>query len=186
MFSEDYSAAVTKNGDLYHWGYKVATPSKVLTGVKLPDAAPSTPALMATPTASKVMVDGKNVSFDAYNIAGNNYFKLRDLAYVVNGSTKQFAVGWDGANNAIALQSSSPYSPVGGEMATKGTLAIPATPSTAKILLDGKTVKMTAYNIRGNNYFKLRDVGITFDFDVSWDSGLQTIVIDTSKAYTQD
>ena len=186
MFSDEKSAAITKNGDLYHWGNNVSKPYKVLTGVKLPNTAPSTPGLTATPTASKVLVDGKNVSFDAYSIAGNNYFKLRDLAYVLNGSTKQFSVSWDGNNNAIALQKGNPYIPVGGEMSTKGTVAIAAVPTTAKIILGGQTVKMTAYTIGGNNYFKLRDVGIAFDFDVSWNNALQTIVIDTASAYTPD
>ena len=31
----------------------------------------------ATTTTSSVLVDGKSVTFDAYNINGNNYFKLR-------------------------------------------------------------------------------------------------------------
>lgn len=44
------------------------------------------------PTASKVSVNGKDVSFEAYNIEGNNYFKLRDLAKALTGSNKQFEV----------------------------------------------------------------------------------------------
>ena len=46
----------------------------------------------ATPTTSTVMVNGQAVAFEAYNIAGNNYFKLRDLAKVLSGTTKQFEV----------------------------------------------------------------------------------------------
>ena len=41
-------------------------------------------AVTAIPTASTVLVDGQNIAFDAYNIDGNNYFKLRDIAYVIN------------------------------------------------------------------------------------------------------
>ena len=47
----------------------------------------------ANPTASTVSVNSKIVSFDAYIIGGSNYFKLRDLAYSLNGTAKQFAVG---------------------------------------------------------------------------------------------
>ena len=183
MFSTDYSAAVTKNGDLYHWGYKVATPSKVLTGVKLPDAAPSTPALMATPTASKVMVDGKNVSFDAYNIAGNNYFKLRDLAYVVNGSTKQFAVGYDDGSKAITLNSGESYTPVGGELSKGDGKAKNALPTKSKIFVNGKETPFTAYNIGGNNYFKLRDVTKVFNIGVGYDDASKVITINTDQDY---
>jgi len=45
-------------------------------------------------------VDRKSVPFDAYNISRNNYFKLRDLAFVLNNSPKMFSVAWDGENNA--------------------------------------------------------------------------------------
>ena len=186
LFGDENTAAIAKNGDLYVWGNNVFTPYKVMAGVRLPNAAPVVPPQTATPTAAKVLVDGENVSFDAYSIAGNNYFKLRDLAYVLNGSAKQFSVSWDGANNAIALQKGSPYTAVGGEMATKGKVAIAAIPSSSKILLGGQIVKMTAYTINGNNYFKLRDVGIAFDFDVSWNNALQTIEIETASSYTAD
>jgi hypothetical protein len=56
----------------------------------------------AVPLSSEVLVNGEKVRLDAYTIAGNNYFKLRDLAAVLKDSDKQFAVNWDAANNAIA------------------------------------------------------------------------------------
>jgi hypothetical protein len=59
-------------------------------------------------------------------------------------------------------------------------------PTASKIYLDGKEVSFTAYTIEGNNYFKLRDVGQTFDFGVDWDGATSTIVIDTSKGYTPE
>jgi len=141
-------------------------------------------ALKATPTASTVLVNGKNVSFDAYNIEGSNYFKLRDLAYTLNGTQKQFAVGWDSANDAISLKLGQTYEAVGGEMESKGSGSQNATPTGSKVYLDGKEVKFTAYNIGGNNYFKLRDIGQAFDFSVEWEEERNTIAIDTSKGYT--
>ena len=41
-----------------------------------------------------------------------------------------------------------------------------ATPSTQKLYVDGATVQMEAYNIGGNNYVKLRDVGEAVGFNV--------------------
>jgi len=155
-----------------------------------PGAAPSntaeSPALVASPTNSTVLVNGANVAFDAYNINGNNYFKLRDLAYVLNGTQKQFEVGWDGPANAISLTSGLPYTVVSGEMQGKGAGAKTPAPTDSKILLDGAEVCFTAYYIEGNNYFKLRDIGAAFDFGVEWDGAQNTIVIDTSKSYTPD
>jgi len=61
-----------------------------------------------------------------------------------------------------------------------------AVPTSSKILLDGKEVAFTAYNIDGNNYFKLRDIGQAFDFGVDWDGARNTIVIDTGKGYAAE
>ena len=61
-----------------------------------------------------------------------------------------------------------------------------AVPTAARILLDGKAVSFAAYNIGGNNYFKLRDIGQAMNFGVDWDSTKRTIAIDTSKAYTPE
>lgn len=146
---------------------------------------PTTP-VTATPTASTVLVNGEKTAFDAYSINGNNYFKLRDLAYVLNGTDKQFEVGWDGDAKAISLTSGAAYTAVGGEMTGKGSGTQTATPSTAKIILDGTEISLTAYSIGGNNYFKLRDIGQTFDFGIGWDGGSRTITIDTSVPYTAE
>jgi hypothetical protein len=58
-----------------------------------------------------------------------------------------------------------------------------ANPTTAKIYLDGKEVSFTAYEINGNNFFRLRDIMKTFDVFVGWDEKTSTITLDTSKSY---
>jgi hypothetical protein len=126
------------------------------------------------------------VAFDAYHINDNNYFKLRDLAYILSGSEKQFEVTWDGAAQKILLTSGRPYTPVGGEMTGKGTGTKTPKTTTSKVTLDGREVNITAYHIENSNYFKLRDIGELFDFEVDWDGANQTIIIDTSKSYTPD
>lgn len=140
----------------------------------------------ANPTSSKVMVDGKSVAFEAYNIDGNNYFKLRDLAMAINGSSKQFQVGWDAAKNAINLSSNTAYTPDGKELVASGNpTAKQATLTASKIYLNGEEVQLTAYNIGGNNYFKLRDIGRIIDFAVAWDQSQNMISLDTSNSYVE-
>ena len=143
----------------------------------------SPPESDAAPTTSTVLVNGRNVSFDAYKIFDNNYFKLRDLAYVLNGTAKQFAIGWDSANDIITLTSGQPYTAVGGEMAKKGSGNKTALPTSSKIYLNGREIQLTAYKIDGNNYFKLRDIGEALNFGVIWDGARNTISIDTSRGY---
>ena len=140
----------------------------------------------ALPTTSKVLVNGAEVSFDAYNINGNNYFKLRDLAYVLNGTQKQFEVTWDGKANAIGLIPGKAYTAVGAELAAGDGVSKTALACNSAIYINGKPVTLTAYNINGNNYFKLRDIGTTFNFDVSWDGVNKVISIDTSKGYSEN
>lgn len=137
----------------------------------------------ASPTVSKVLVNGTSTAFDAYNINGNNYFKLRDLATSVNSSTKQFEVTFDAGKNAINLKSNSEYTKVGGEMAKSDGIDQKATLSTSKIYKDGAELQLTAYNIGGNNYFKLRDIAQAFNIGVTFDSKTNTISIDTNADY---
>jgi|GEM_PF-2531100 len=137
----------------------------------------------AVPIFSKVTVDGKEIDFDAYNINGNNYFKLRDLAYILNGTAKQFNVGWNEITKTIILTSNKKYTIVGSEMSGKGENNKTAVLTISKIYLDGREINPVAYNIDGNNYFKLRDIGQIFDFYIGWNEKQNTIIIDTGKKY---
>lgn len=141
----------------------------------------------AKPTSSTVVVNGEEIAFEAYKINNNNYFKLRDLAQVLSGTDKQFEVEWDPENNAILLTSGEAYTSVGGELAvSEDAAAKAATLTSSTIILDGEEVQFTAYKIGGNNYFKLRDVGQTFDFAVTWDGEANLIGIDTTESYTEE
>lgn len=140
----------------------------------------------AKPTASKILLDDKAVSLDVYNINSNNYCKIRDVAMLLNGTGKQFEVTWDKTLQAVSLNSNRAYTAVGGELAKGDGESKTATLNTAKIYLDGKEVSLTAYSIGGNNYIKLRDLGQTFDFGVSFDSAAGAVRIDTTKGYTPE
>ncbi len=140
----------------------------------------------AVPTASNVTVDGTKIAFDAYNINGNNYFKLRDLAYVLSNTPKQFAVDWNMNSQTIVITSYWSYKPVGVELLGKGSSNKTAIASDTKIIINDVEVGLTAYNIDGSNYFKLRDIGQALDFGTDWDSVSKTIVINTSKGYTSE
>jgi hypothetical protein len=146
-------------------------------------AAP--PKLTATPTSSAVIVNGERIAFDAYLIGGNNYFKLRDLAFVLSGTEKQFELSWDGAANAIYISTGVPYTAVGGEMSGKGSGAKTPQPTNSRIFLNCVETAFTAYGIEGNNYFKLRDIGRALDFSVEWDGANNAIIIDTTKGNTE-
>jgi hypothetical protein len=149
-------------------------------------AKPADNATPATPTAASVQVNGTSVSFEAYNIGGSNFFKLRDLAIALNGTEKNFEVKWDAAVNAINLISGQAYTPVGNELAvSENPTGKKATETTASLYFDGKPVELTAYNIDGSNYFKLRDIAKLVNFGVTWDADAQVIGIDTGADYEE-
>lgn len=184
--SNSFDITVEQGGQKYFYYVTVVTDKP--TGSNTTPTNPTTPATKATanPTNSKVTVNGKQVSFDAYNINNNNYFKLRDVAQIIRGTDKQFNVTWDGTKNAINLISNTAYKTVGGELKSGDGKVKNATLSTSTIYKDGSQVSLTAYNINDNNYFKLRDLGEAFNFDVSWDGVNNTVVVDTSKGYTAE
>jgi len=141
----------------------------------------------ATPTSSTVLVDGKSKTFDSYNINGFNYFKLRDIAYVMNGTAKQFGIDWDAAKNAMTLNPGVAYVAAGGEMTGKGSAVKSAILSNQKVFLAGNEnqIPIEAYNIDGYNYFKLRDVGMVLDIGIGWDDAKNTISILSTKGYVE-
>lgn len=140
---------------------------------------PAVNTITANPTSSPVLLDGKTVSLDAYEIANNNYFKIRDLASVLSGTESQFDVTWDAANQAIQLTTGVPYTPVGGELTKGNGQSQPAKVSNAKVLLNGAILDLKVYEINGNTYFKLRDLGEALGFGVDWDSAQNAILIRT-------
>jgi hypothetical protein len=151
-----------------------------------PDAGKQKATAAAFPTTSQVLVNGVPLAFEAYNIDGSNYFKLRDLALVISGTVKQFEVAWDNAENAIRINTNEMYTPDGSELVLS---YMPRTKTAAaadvKIYIDGRQVQLTAYNIDGYNYFKLRDVAKALDFNVTWDAKNNTVGIDTSSGYIE-
>lgn len=61
--------------------------------------------VIASPSTHHVTVDGVPVSVEAYNIDGNNYFQLRDLARLVG-----FNVTWDNATRTVEIDTDADYS----------------------------------------------------------------------------
>ena len=131
----------------------------------------------ANPTNSKITVNGVEVKFDAYNINGNNYFKLRDIAYVLSDTKSCFSVNWDAVTNSANLITGEKYSPVGGEMGLGDNIQKKAVLSNTNIMVNNEKVTATAYLINNNNYFKLRDLGSILNFEVDWDEVSQTVII---------
>ncbi len=142
----------------------------------LAGAAAAAPKVVRSP--QKLTVDGQNVACEKYNIDGFNYFKLRDLACLLSGSESQFSVSYDDARKAVQIFRGQPYTPQAGDLELGADKSATAVVSEQTVLIDGEAYSdLGAYNIGGNNYFKLRDIGPLLGFDVGYDPESNTAQI---------
>ena len=136
----------------------------------------------ANPSSDRLTVNGVAGNPTVYNIDNSNYFKLRDVAALLNGTEKQFSVGYDGEKQSVTAATGQGYDKLPTDLAGP-----PAGPGKAKvshnaIYVDGVKIKAEVYNINDNNYFKLRDLGKELNFYVGWTLE-RGIYIETDKPY---
>lgn len=139
-------------------------------------------AVAAVPTRDKgqiVYVDNTRVYPTGYNIADNNYFKLRDIGKLVG-----FGVDYDEATQTVEISTTRTAPSTEGITDTSVSGAV-AKVSNQRIAVDGIYVNMKAYQIDGNNYVKLRDIGKQVDFGVGYDNATASVRIDTDAPYTE-
>ena len=140
-----------------------------------PGAAAQTPNAARSTTA--IVVNDRAEVLYGYNIGGNNYYRLRDVAALLAGTSSRFSVDFNAATGRILLTAGADYQPPRGSR-------LPDFPSdetprrvSTPIELGGVRLDLDAYNIGGNSYFKLRDLGQALSFYVAWDG--RAIYIDT-------
>ncbi len=132
-------------------------------------------------SAQNFVVDGKSVKAEIYNIDGSNYFKLRDLAYLLMGTTAEFGVGYDPNADSVIIVPGMPYETAGGELTPGADKSATAVPSGQHIWIkDADAEALSIYNIGGNNFFKLRDLGSALRFFVGYDQETNTAVVNSA------
>lgn len=139
--------------------------------------------LPATPTRTKgqsVYVGNTRVYPTGYNIADNNYFKLRDL-----GKLAGFGVDWDETTRSVLISTERTTPDLSNmvDMALTGSTA-KLSPQTFKV--DGEQVAIKSYLIRGNNYVKLRDIAKEVHFGVDFELATKKVTIDPDGVYIDD
>ena len=140
---------------------------------------PAARAAQVIPSPQTLTVEGEAVVCDKYNIDGSNYFKLRDLACLLNGTTAQFAVYWDAQTATVAIETGLPYDPDGTELTLPAAdLSGTAVKSSQTIRINGVPCPdLSVYNIGGNNFFRLRELGCLLGFAVDYDAQTDTAML---------
>lgn len=119
-----------------------------------------------------------------YNIEGNTYFRLRDL-----GRLLDFSVSYDRAENAVHIAPDAAYTPEAGESSTITNIATAnadAVPTEQTLYLDSTRISPTMYNIKGNNYVGLRELGKLVDFGVAFNYDNKRITAYAAYPYADE
>lgn len=125
-------------------------------------------------------VNGKTVAPQAYNIDGYNYFKLRDVAYLLADTTAPFNVTWSASQSTVVnIIPGQKYQKVGGELSASTLTSLKVSASTFKVLMKGKTLPLRGYLINGNNYYSIADIAESVGFEAGWDNATRTVSITT-------
>jgi len=130
-------------------------------------------------SAQSLTVDGKTITCDKYNIEGSNYFKLRDLAKLLDGTGSQFDVGWDADQQLVTITTNHAYTtPNGTELVVGADKSATAVLSAQTIMIDGVVRRdLSVFNIGGSNFFQLREMGKALGFDVDYDAASNTAIV---------
>ncbi|MCD8256624.1 MAG: GDSL-type esterase/lipase family protein [Oscillospiraceae bacterium] len=149
-------------------------------------------ALLAAPVSASAVispqsltVNGEPVACEAYNIDGCNYFRLRDLAYVLNGTTSQFSVDWDDDADTVSITTGRAYVPLWTELSVGADRSASAVRSAQTILINGSAHdELDVQNIGGSNFFQLRELGQVLGFDVSYIAATNTVAVSSRAVST--
>ncbi len=151
-------------------------------------AGPQSP--MAYPAAQTVEVDGKPMEFHMYAVIdenGNptNYVRLRDIAYVLNGTAAQFGVSWK--DGSVIIENGKSYISNGSEMRPPFSGERPYVKLKNPTLIDGEPINLTAILLTsdtggGYTYYRLRTLGKNMGFNVGW-SKERGVYVETGRDY---
>lgn len=123
----------------------------------------------ARPALATVSVNGKQSKLPAYNIGGNNYVRVRDVAVLLMGTQSGFDVQWNSAQNRVELTSLAAYQPIGTENEPLPKEIRTVQSITEPTVADGIAQMVAAYQLDGYTYYKLRSLGELCGFQVEWD-----------------
>lgn len=137
---------------------------------------------VAKPSSDKVTRNGHEQNVQVYNIDGYNYFKLRDVAKMLINMPDEFSVDYDPLAQLIVINTGWGYEGPAEFDKVVATGVKTANPGNGDVMVNETIHHLTAYNIDGYNYFKLRDLANAVGFQVGWDAEKKCVNIISSYA----
>lgn len=180
-YTDEFNMTSRSNQSLLNANWVYNTPVPVQATEEQAPVVTETTTKVATPSNVRVLVNGAEVGFGAYNIDGFNYFRLTDLSFSISGTVNQFRVGWDASQNAINLLMGEGHVILGSELQANSGKNEVAHLFQSPIFCDGSLITPTVYEINGSSYFQLASLTEILGISVGWDNDSKTITIDTGR-----
>lgn len=124
-----------------------------------------------------ISVEDMVIEFPTVLYKEENYIKLRDFAYVIK-DYKEIEVEYkkdENGKNKIYIKDGK-YTPKGDELKSeidfKGAVI-----GTETLSIGNKDIQMSKVNVKGYNYFRLRDLAKALGLDVSWNKESRSVRI---------
>ncbi len=114
---------------------------------------------IAVPNTVSLSLTENTTNMRAYSINNTDYFSLRDIASLLNGTEQQFDIQYDKTTKTVALTTQKPYALANTDYTNNSNMTQREVTSTTVILnVDGQNISSVAYNIDGTNYFSIADL----------------------------
>ena len=124
-----------------------------------------------------ISIEDMVIEFPTVLYKEQNYLKLRDFAYVIK-DYKEIEVEYkkdENGKNKIYIKDGK-YTPKGDELKSeidfKGAVI-----GTETLSIGNKDIQMSKVNVKGYNYFRLRDLAKALGLDVSWNKESRSVRI---------
>ena len=136
-------------------------------------------AVSAKPVVYTISINEQNYEIQAYTINGSDYFRLRDIAFIMIGTTMQFQVEWNETEQSVQITQGPYYREIGGELSMSAAEKT-AVPTTSTIYSSGNKTSLTGYSIDGSTYLTITDIANDIGFSVDVDISAHTVFISGS------
>ena len=124
-------------------------------------------------------LNNQETSLRGYNFLDYNYYRLRDLGKLLQGKVDFNA---EGMGNKVTLYKNTPYQSFETDQGISDSETKGQETNIEMTIINGdkhEIIHLKSYNIRGFNYFKLRDLGQVLGFNVDYDGPNNRALIQT-------
>lgn len=133
----------------------------------------------ATFVAPEIYVNGARTYYIGYEINGDYYFMLRDIAMSFRGTSSKLNIKWNSEKKLVEIITGQDYTDDGSLTTRVFEDSYTAYPTTATLLSYDKVFNVKGYRIDGNNFFKLKDLENIISCQVDRDEKQNAIYITT-------